>query len=93
MSMGNELIFLDMGNGNRFSLDIIENETIEGQRVYRLNWRGTTTSVDGFINRPAHFNFAMLGEIIGRAIRDRVIGRDEAIVFFDSLITQTRNRI
>jgi hypothetical protein len=66
----------------RFCLDQVENGTFP----YRFAWRGTSVSPDGFINRPAEFDWGMLGRIIRQAVDQRLITNEELVGFMRGLV-------
>jgi hypothetical protein len=66
----------------RFCLDRVENGTFP----YRFAWRGTTVTPDGFINRPAEFDWNMVGRIIRQAIDQGHLTNEELATFVRGLV-------
>jgi hypothetical protein len=60
-------------------------EVTESDFPYAIVWRGTVSSPDGFIPRPAYFDPASLGQLIRRTI-ENVWPQDEAVSFWRSLL-------
>lgn len=56
-----EISSIKYNNGNhRLTLESIEDSESE----YRFAWKGNKISKDGFVNRPANFEWAQLGQLI-----------------------------
>ena len=65
---------------NRFCLDIIEGGD------YAFVWRGNKRSKNGFVLRPAHFDWRTLGILIKQSFNEGKISKKEMQKFLDSLM-------
>lgn len=74
------------GGRYRFCLDRVIRDDEDGRTEYSFVWRGTTSSPDGFIPRPAYFSFRRLGELLHQAIANGAISEEEASEFLLFLV-------
>lgn len=91
MATHTELISRSFGNV-RFCLDRVVRDDEEDERIeYAFVWRGTASSPDGFVHRPAYFNFELLGEILREAItREDILQREEVLNLLQALFGVSR---
>jgi len=69
-----EIASIEYNNGNhRLTLENIENSELE----YRFAWKGTKVSKDGFVPRPAHFEWEQLGQLIRKGFESGKISNEE----------------
>jgi hypothetical protein len=70
-------------NGKTLWLERVD--LVDGACMHRFVWRGTRKSKNSFNPRPAHFNWAWLGELIGNALRQGHIGDQDKNEFLNAL--------
>ena len=69
-----EIASIEYNDGNhRLALEIVEESEFE----YRFAWKGTKASKNGFINRPAHFDWEQLGQLIRKGFESGKISNEE----------------
>jgi len=73
---------------NRLCLDLMpeDDENYSPEHPYRLVWRGDERSPDTFINRPAYFNWEVLGVLIRQALDNGRLTFHEFQPFLEALI-------
>jgi hypothetical protein len=77
-----EIASIKYNNGNhRLTLENIDNSKLE----YRFAWKGTKVSKDGFVNRPAHFEWEQLGQLIRKGFESGKISNEEINDFLHQL--------
>jgi hypothetical protein len=78
MAKHDELVSNPTQCGNhRFCLDRVIRDDSNNEVEYAFVWRGTAKSKDGFILRPAYFDWEDLGKLIKKAFIEEQISEDE----------------
>lgn len=76
-----EISSIEYNNGKyRLSL-----EQVEDTEEYRFAWKGNKKSKDGFVNRPAHFEWKQLGQLIRQGFDSGKISKKEIKGFLHQL--------
>lgn len=76
-----EISSIEYNDGkNRLSL-----EQLEDTEEYRFAWKGNIKSKDGFVNRPAHFEWEQLGQLIRQGFDSGKISNKEIKGFLHQL--------
>jgi len=78
MARHSELASIPFNDGrHRFCLDRVIRDEEDGRIEFAFVWRGTITSPDGFVPKPAYFNFDLMGRTIKQAIDNGAITFNE----------------
>jgi len=78
-----EIANIEYKNGDfRLCLDKVPDSNDE----FRFVWRGTKVSKDGFINRPAYFDWETLGKLLRKSFTSGKITEDEISSFLNNFI-------
>lgn len=67
---------------NRLVLESVDNSSSE----YRFVWKGNSRSKDGFINRPAYFEWDQLGKLIRKSFDSGEIHHRDITSFLFNLL-------
>lgn len=87
MATHQELTSISFHDGqHRFCLDRVIRDDEDGRVEYSLVWRGTASSTDGFVPRPAYFNLQMLGTLLHNAIAEGTLPEDDGSEFLLFLV-------
>ena len=87
MAKHQELISIALESGKyRFCLDRVIRDDEDNRIEYAFVWRGTAVSPDGFVLRPAYFNFQLLGQLLHKAIADKVLSQEDVSKLLLSLV-------
>lgn len=68
---------------HRLALETVEDDS---EIKFRFAWRGNERTKDGFVNRPAHFEWEALGELIRKGFESGHIKKEEIDGFLHSLL-------
>lgn len=69
---------------NSFCLDEVIHEN--GNKDWAFVWRGTKISPEGFVNKPAYFDWNILGKLIKKSFVEKKVSDMEILEFFRGLM-------